>query len=179
VTGTIVIRRATIADAAVVSRFAARVFEHTFGPDNSAEDMAQYLAQAFTVQKQSEEIGAADNVCLLAELEGAIVGYALLTEGSTHETVVAHAPTATRFMEICRFYVDPEWHGRGIAHTLMDACVAKAQTTHAEQLWLGVWSENPKAIRFYEKRGFAQVGVTTFMLGSDLQHDKVMALALA
>ena len=35
------IRRATVTDAARVSAFARRVFETTFGPDNTPEDMAR------------------------------------------------------------------------------------------------------------------------------------------
>ncbi|MET1053382.1 MAG: GNAT family N-acetyltransferase, partial [Mycetocola sp.] len=38
--------------------------------------------------------------------------------------------------------------------------------------------QNARAVRFYEKSGFAIVGNKTFRLGSSLEHDFVMEQAL-
>jgi ribosomal protein S18 acetylase RimI-like enzyme len=46
-------------------------------------------------------------------------------------------------------------------------------------LWLAVWERNPRAIAFYEKFGFRDVGRQDFRLGSDLQTDRVMVADLA
>jgi ribosomal protein S18 acetylase RimI-like enzyme len=45
-------------------------------------------------------------------------------------------------------------------------------------LWLGVWEENPRAIRFYDKCGFMPVGSQDFNLGAARQRDRVMVLTL-
>jgi hypothetical protein len=42
-----------------------------------------------------------------------------------------------------------------------------------------VWERNPRAIAFYHRWGFLDVGTTTFMLGHDLQTDRVMARRVA
>jgi ribosomal protein S18 acetylase RimI-like enzyme len=42
-------------------------------------------------------------------------------------------------------------------------------------IWLAVWENNPRAMRFYEKNGFRVAGKTLFRLGGDIQHDFVMA----
>jgi ribosomal protein S18 acetylase RimI-like enzyme len=39
---------------------------------------------------------------------------------------------------------------------------------------LGVWENNPKAIAFYTKWGFENVGVHTFVLGSEEQRDFIL-----
>jgi ribosomal protein S18 acetylase RimI-like enzyme len=44
----------------------------------------------------------------------------------------------------------------------------------AGAVWLGVWERNARAIAFYRKCGFADVGSQTFELGSDRQQDRVM-----
>jgi ribosomal protein S18 acetylase RimI-like enzyme len=44
-----------------------------------------------------------------------------------------------------------------------------------ETLWLGVWEHNERAQAFYRKWGFMQVGYKKFTIGSDVQHDFVMA----
>jgi ribosomal protein S18 acetylase RimI-like enzyme len=45
----------------------------------------------------------------------------------------------------------------------------------ADVAWLGVWERNPKAIAFYRKFGFQEVGEHVFPLGSDAQRDIVMS----
>lgn len=168
------IRRATPADASVLSDFARRVFDESFGADNTPEDMATYLASAFSPDKQRAELEHPRRVCLLVELDGAIIAYANVRDGSVHDAVAAERPA-----ELERFYVDRRWHGCGIAAPLMHAVRTVATEWACDVLWLGVWERNPRAIRFYEREGFKRVGAHTFWLGSDLQHDAVMATPLA
>jgi ribosomal protein S18 acetylase RimI-like enzyme len=46
-------------------------------------------------------------------------------------------------------------------------------------MWLGVWERNPRAIRFYQKHGFVDIGAKEFRLGTDLQTDRVMSRSVA
>jgi ribosomal protein S18 acetylase RimI-like enzyme len=77
-------------------------------------------------------------------------------------------------VELARFYVDRPWHGRGVARELMDAARAAARNLGGRTFWLGVWEHNPRAIAFYAKCGFRDVGSHKFLVGSDLQTDRVM-----
>ena len=61
----------------------------------------------------------------------------------------------------------------------MEACCARAQALGYAGLWLGVWTENHRARRFYEKVGFRDEGEKTFVLGSDVQVDRVLVLPVA
>jgi ribosomal protein S18 acetylase RimI-like enzyme len=61
----------------------------------------------------------------------------------------------------------------------MTATIEHARFSGASVLWLGVWERNPRAIRFYEKCGFRDVGSQIFVLGADRQRDRVMVLSLA
>jgi ribosomal protein S18 acetylase RimI-like enzyme len=45
-------------------------------------------------------------------------------------------------------------------------------------MWLGVWEENPRAIRFYQKQGFVEFDQHIFQLGEDAQTDILMKLNL-
>jgi ribosomal protein S18 acetylase RimI-like enzyme len=57
----------------------------------------------------------------------------------------------------------------------MQACLDEAKQNHCDVIWLDVWERNPRAIAFYRKWGFVQVGTQTFQLGDDLQNDWIMA----
>jgi len=81
-------------------------------------------------------------------------------------------------VEIERFYVDVPWHGRGLAHDMMDYIMTRARANGGATLWLSVWESNGRGIRFYEKRGFRDVGAHDFLLGTDLQSDRVMQRSL-
>ena len=167
------IRVATLSDASLLAELAASLFEQTFGADNTPEDMADYLASNFTTERQAAELGERARVVFLAEVDGTAGGYASLKRDSRTESVVAEHPS-----EIERIYVDRSLHGRSVGAVLMGACVEQARQWGCDVLWLAVWEKNPRAIAFYEKSGFARVGVKDFVLGSDVQHDHVMARPL-
>nr|WP_229746632.1 GNAT family N-acetyltransferase [Pedobacter mendelii] len=43
-----------------------------------------------------------------------------------------------------------------------------------KSIWLGVWEENPRAIKFYEKNGFLAFDKHVFKMGDDIQTDIMM-----
>jgi len=164
----LVIRTATADDAARLSTFARRMFHETFAADNTPEDMAAYLSDAFNDARQLAEITDSKTVTLIAEENGSLVAYAQLRAGPPPASVPdRHA------IELVRFYVDRACHGRGIAQGLMKA-VDEAAAERAPTMWLGVWERNLRAIAFYAKCGFIDVGSHVFELGSDLQTDRIM-----
>jgi GNAT superfamily N-acetyltransferase len=162
-------RRATPADAVALSAFARRVFDETFGPHNDPRDIAVYAERAFTPSAQGAELADVSRVCVVGESGEAIVAYALLHDGAAPPGVAGPRP-----LEIERFYVDSRWHGAGVAGAMMDVVIDMARSLGCETLWLGVWERNPRAIRFYARRGFLDVGSHGFQLGTDLQTDRVM-----
>ena len=87
-------------------------------------------------------------------------------------TAVACCPC--RPAEIQRIYVDQQWHGRGVAQALMSQAFSAAGLGNADQVWLGVWENNPRALAFYRKLGFKEVGDHVFQLGSDPQRDWIL-----
>jgi len=170
----VVVRPATAEDAALLAELGARLFEKTFGPANAREDMEAYLATAFSTKLQAKELGDPDRRALLAfDESGSAVGYAMLRRGSRADGVVAERP-----VEVQRIYVDQSLHGRGVGDLLMNSCVERAQEWNGDVLWLAVWQENPRAIAFYKRVGFAVAGVQDFVLGTDVQHDLVMTRPL-
>lgn len=167
---TLAVRAATIADASAIAAFGARTFEESFGRDNTAEDMAAYLTKAFDVRAVEKEIADERVTYLVGEVDGRLASYAMVREGSAPVAVGESSP-----LELVRFYVDRPWHGSGLARAMMAACDAEARRRNAKTLWLGVWERNPRAIRFYEKCGFRDVGSHVFVLGTDAQTDRLMA----
>jgi len=164
------VRQAGIEEAELLASLAAALFEQTFGAANDAEDMRVYLATSFSAELQRAEL--ADNerfTWIVRDRDSNAIGYAMLRRGTRGPGVSGQTP-----VEVQRIYVDRRWHGRSVANALMQCCVEQALAWGADVLWLAVWEENPRAIAFYERSGFRKVGVQTFTLGRDVQHDFVM-----
>ena len=177
--GALSIRKATVADAEALSAFAARVFRETFAPDNDPMDMDAYLSEAFAPEKQAAEIADGSGVCLLAEVGETLAGYAFLRIEAADGRDPSVALPVELPVELQRFYVDYAWHGRGVAPALMTACIDSARARGGATMWLGVWERNTRAIRFYQKHGFVDIGAKEFRLGTDLQTDRVMSRSVA
>lgn len=164
-----VIRRACVDDAAELAAFADRSFRETFAADNNAADMEAYCAEAFSPAAQRDALADRSIETLICVDEaGRIAGYAQLRPGEP-DGVVRPAP-----LELWRFYVDRMHHGRGVARQLMAAVFAAARGRSAQTLWLGVWEKNLRALAFYRKFGFVDVGSHQFVLGTDVQTDRLM-----
>jgi diamine N-acetyltransferase len=164
--GEYVIRRGTVRDAAALAAFGARTFEEAFAAHNRPDDMTAYLAKNYGAEQQRRELEDPRIVTLIVENAGKLIGFAQIRRDSDDA------------VEIARFYVDQGWQGRGIAQALMDAIDEAAESLRVSSIWLGVWERNGRAISFYAKCGFRDVGSHPFLLGNDLQTDRVMSRAV-
>lgn len=164
------IRLAKFSDAAQLAEFAERTFRAAFGGANTMENMNLHCTTNYRAALQAAEIANPEMLTLICEENKNFIAFAQLHWGNAPPCVSARRPG-----EIQRFYVENNWHGKGIAQELMSACMAQMEQREADVAWLGVWEKNPRAISFYQKLGFREVGAHTFKLGLDLQRDLVMA----
>lgn len=167
------IRRATLADAPLIASLGAETFVMSFGAQNTPENLAKHLAHAYGEDIQRRELADPAITYLIAEQNGRTAGYAQVREGDAPACITGPSP-----VEVRRFYVVHDFHGTGIAQALMDACATEARRRGGRTLWLGVFEQNPRAIRFYTKWGYEDVGGQTFLLGDDPQQDRVLSMSL-
>jgi len=163
------IRRATVTDAGLLADLGAQTFYDTFVADNTAEDMTAYLSSSFGAALQAAELADANTKFLIAEIDGAAVGYAKLQSNPSPPCVAGSNP-----IELCRLYVSHAVIGSGVGAALMQACIDEAKAEGYKTMWLGVWEHNDRAQKFYERWGFQIAGEQNFQLGSDAQKDLVM-----
>jgi ribosomal protein S18 acetylase RimI-like enzyme len=168
------IRKAQITDAANLARLQERTFRDAFEASNTPEDLALHCDAHYGEAIQQRELSDPAVETLVCEHEGDLVAFAQLRTRKPPACVVAERP-----LEIQRFYVLNEWHGKRLAHDLMTAVIERAVQQGAGQVWLGVWEHNPRAIAFYRKWGFSEVGEQIFPLGTDPQRDIVMTRIVA
>lgn len=166
----LVVRRAGLEDAELLAELGARTFSETFAADNTAEDMAAYLATAFSPAQQAAELADPQSTFQIAEVNGAAVGYAMLRSGGVPPPDV----TGDQPIELVRLYVSRESLGTGVGAALMRACLSESSSQGHQTLWLGVWEHNFRAQAFYRKWNFQEAGIHVFQLGGDPQTDLLM-----
>ena len=167
--GGVTFRRGNVDDAAELAGFAAQTFKETFSAMNHPDNMDAHLATSYGLTQQAEELANPLVATILARSDGELVAYAQVRRNPPPPCVTQAAP-----IELHRFYIDRRAHGTGLASTLMQEVHQVAREFHGRHLWLGVWERNPRAIAFYKKAMFVDVGSTFYMVGPDKQIDRVL-----
>jgi ribosomal protein S18 acetylase RimI-like enzyme len=151
-----------------------QTFIDTFSAVNTEANMHKYLEEALNAEKLLREINDRDTNFYFAESGDTVIGYLKLNYGDSQtELVNANA------LEIERIYVSKEYQGQRIGKLLFEQALREAREKNLDFVWLGVWEENTKAIRFYEQNGFTEFDRHVFMLGDDKQTDIMMKLSQA
>lgn len=167
------IRKVTPQDIAPLQEISRQTFFETFAASNSSENMKQYLEEELSTEKLLEEVQNANSEFYFALLDNRVVGYLKLNQGNS-QTERQHA----KALEIERIYVLQELHGQQIGQLLYEKALEVARKKAVDFVWLGVWEENPRAIRFYQKNGFEAFDTHIFKLGDEEQTDIMMKLPL-
>lgn len=165
------IRPARAEDLADLADLAARAFRDAFGAENEEHDMEEYLSTSMSVKTLEKDFADEKNIFRVAcsHQAGNLVGYAKLRDKSDYS-----ATDGNSAIEIERIYADSSMIGTGIGKALMTECLSLAKSLGRDVIWLGVWDQNDRAIKFYERWGFSIVGEREFKLGSDIQNDLIM-----
>jgi ribosomal protein S18 acetylase RimI-like enzyme len=165
----VILRPASLNDLDALQPFFAEVFRQTFAHSTSAENMERYLSTNLSAGQLKSELEVPDPGYVLALQGASLLGFAKLREGSAPARL-----EGKNALELQRMYVHSSAQGKGIAQLLMDHCLSEVLRRKADVIWLGVWEENHRAMKFYLRNGFSLFGSHTFWLGEDAQTDLLM-----
>jgi diamine N-acetyltransferase len=155
-------RDATLEDAALLAKLGADTFVETFGNLYKPSDLAQFLATVHAEQAVAAQFaknGVAYRLALTPE--GAPIGFAKIGPLAL--------PADTRGLvggELYQLYIFKAYHGKGVADALMAWALATLQAHGAQAIYLSVFSQNPRAQRFYQRYGFTHHKDYVFKVGT-------------
>jgi len=164
-------RDANQADAAALAALFSDTFRETFGHLYQPADLAAFLAE-HGAPSWVEQLRDRAFAIWIAESGGVPVGFAKL--GPVKLPVEPSGPA----LELHQLYAVRQVRGSGVAAKLMDSLVQEARTRGAQDLYLSVYTDNPRARRFYTRYGFVDVGPCAFMVGSQADQDIIMRCSL-
>ncbi len=172
--GTSLIRRGLPGDAAALSEFATRTFIDTYADYPDQANLRRYAIDAFSEHRQALELVEPGATTLLAWRDDMLCGFARIRRDKPAANVAEKSA-----IELHRLYVDRRWHGRGVGPALLAQLRRMAAADGSTALWLNVWERNARAIAFYRKSGFIDVGVADFFVRDDRLTDRVLVLPLS
>lgn len=164
------LRRATVADAAALSRIASDTFVETFGHLYPPEDLQTYLSQAYTLERCRKQLADPAMGIWFTSIESADPA-GFIVVGPCKLPVVDLEPTAG---EIQQLYVYSKFHNLRMGSLLLNTALSWLESERRTPLYVGVWSENYGAQRLYERHGFRKVGDYGFPVGKTVDHEFIL-----
>jgi ribosomal protein S18 acetylase RimI-like enzyme len=163
------IRRAEAGDASRLAELGAATFTETFGHLYPPEDLQAYLSSAHSVAAWTRTLADPQRAVWLAEVEHTPIGY--VTLGPCKLPVENLEATAG---EVQQLYVLARYHNLKIGSRLFARGLQWLQEQGRQPLYIGVWSENYGAQRFYARHGFVKVGDYGFPVGKTVDHEFIL-----
>jgi diamine N-acetyltransferase len=165
----LVIRRATLADADSARELTIRTFGETFGHLYPPADLAAFFRDAYS-RDAFERILSDDRFALwLLEQSGDAVGHVL-----AGPCMLPHPEVTPVDGEIQRLYILRAHHNGGWGARFMQTALDWLDRDGPRTLWIGVWSENLGAQRFYRRYGFEKAGEYEFVVGKTRDREFIL-----
>lgn len=164
------LRAAGPEDADTLALIGAATFLETFAGILARDAIIGHCAANHSADAYRNYLANGAKAWLAEACEGgAPIGYALL---AAPDLALAQEGD----IELKRIYSLSRFHGGGLGGALMDSAIAGA--AGHQRLLLGVYAHNARALAFYRKNGFADLGTRQFNVGGKLYDDVVLARPL-
>ena len=122
-------------------------------------NLSKYLDKNFSVAKTKQEINNPKNIFYIIYVDDLPVGYAKLIVNAENESI-----TSQNNCRLERIFIQNEFIPLKLGKQLLAFVETKAKTLQLDTMWLTVYIKNKRAIRFYEKNEFKNVGDVNFLV---------------
>ncbi len=152
--------KAVPADADLLSVLASTTFYEAYFLQDEPVALAGYINESFNSDSMIQQLNDPASHFYIIYVNGSAAGYAKLLSGSTDPGV-----KTVKTIELKRIYIVERYWGKGLGEELLEYCIHEAREKHCDSIWLGVWEQNERGRRFYEKHGFIKRGTLDFIYG--------------
>ena len=155
----LVIKKATLKNASLLSKLSIAAFIPAHGHSAPKDVVDGYIAANFSEENFRKELSNPNFQYHILYYKEEIAGFSKVIFNQKNEHVVDKSTTK---ME--RLYLLQEFYNLGLGKELLNFNITLAKDNKQAGIWLFVWIENLKAITFYKKMGFKEVGIGDFVL---------------
>lgn len=159
-------------DGAMLGGIARATFIETFGSLYSLPNLEAFLRNGSDAAYEAE-LAEPDIEVHFAMAGDSPVGFAKIGRLKLPATT-----SETTAVELRQLYVFKPWQGVGVANVLTEWALARARQRGAREMWLSVYTANPRARRFYARHGFVEIMPYRFMVGDQADEDVLCRVTL-
>jgi len=154
------IKQATIKDTEVLALLGRQTWAESHGHYIADKNKLQnYLNENFSVSKTRQNINNSKNIFYIMYVDDFPVGYTKIIANEKQENVISQ-----NTCQLERIFILNEFIPLKIGKQLLTYTEERAKALKFDMMWLSVYIKNPRAIRFYEKNEFENVGSKNFMV---------------
>ena len=153
------ITKATPTNAKDLAAIAKASFLPAHGHSAPKKDIDNYLKDNFSEANFIKELENPENHYYIIYHENKIAGYSKITLNTFNKNIKSQNVTY-----MSRLYLLKEFYGLGLGKELFDFNIDFSKQNQQTGIWLAVWTENEKAIKFYTKMGFKIAGAYDFRI---------------
>ncbi|WP_223033629.1 GNAT family N-acetyltransferase [Hanstruepera marina] len=165
----ITINKAQVKDVNVLALLGTVTYTESHGHfiDNK-KDLMRYNESAFSVSQIENEMIDPKNIFFIISKDDLPIGYAKLVLNSTNKNV-----DSQNSCQLERIYILNEFIPLKIGQRFLTFLEEKAKELKLDTIWLSVYGKNIRAIRFYERNNYKEVGKSTFLVNDKEYENKV------
>ncbi|MFI5186811.1 MAG: GNAT family N-acetyltransferase [Chitinophagales bacterium] len=151
--------RAKEKDSQLLSGIGKTSFIESHGNSAAAAEINSYLDEKFNDEVLKEELSDPKNIYHIIYHDDQPAGYSKIIFNVPHSTIQIKNIT-----KLERFYLLRAFYNLNLGLELLRYNIELSKKNNQAGMWLFVWRENHRAVRFYKKNGFIVIGSYDFKL---------------
>jgi ribosomal protein S18 acetylase RimI-like enzyme len=153
------IKTPDIKDAKLISQLAIQTFWESHGASAADKDIEEYISKCLPEELFAKELADPKNIFRVAYFNAVAVGFSKIICNYPNKKI-----EAANVCKLEKIYVLKDFYYTKAGQILFDTGVEIAKARKQNGIWLYVWTENKRALHFYEKQGFKIIADTFFKI---------------
>lgn len=151
--------KAQASDASLLADIGQQSFIESHGPSATPAVIHEYVTTKFNPGVMQEELLNPHNLYHIIYHQDQPVGYSKIIFDAVHPNI--SLPHVTKLE---RLYLLEAFYHLRLGQELLQFNIDLSKENQQTGMWLFVWTENKRALRFYKKMGFEAIGNYDFKL---------------
>ncbi len=137
---------------------------------DNKKDLMRYNESAFSVSQIENEMIDPKNIFFIISKDDLPIGYAKLVLNSNNKNV-----DSQNCCQLERIYILKDFIPLKIGQQFLTFLEEKAKELQLDTIWLSVYGKNSRAIKFYQRNKYEEVGKSTFLVNGNEYKNKIFS----
>jgi ribosomal protein S18 acetylase RimI-like enzyme len=151
--------QASIEHSELLGSLGKQSFIESHGHSASKEDIDSYIDRNYTPEFFQADLKDEKNIYHIIYNNTTPAGYSKIIINHPHSSI-----TLSNVTKLERIYILKRYYNLKLGAKLFKFNLNISKENQQAGMWLYVWKENSRAIKFYEKRGFNIIGSHNFKI---------------